>query len=103
MYLYSFRDRMNKNLLYTKIQYNFCQDLKLFESEVGFPVPRVITIGNRLHHISTPAGIAALVVTNAFDVNKKDIYYLYNDYQGSLIAVLKLLIIITLFKLNHGM
>jgi RHS repeat-associated protein len=29
------------------------------------------------------------VVTNAFDANKRDIYYLYNDYQGSLIAVLK--------------
>jgi RHS repeat-associated protein len=45
--------------------------------------------GDRLHHISTPAGIAALVVTNAFDATKKEIYYLYNDYQGSLIAVLK--------------
>jgi hypothetical protein len=42
-------------------------------------------------------GIAALVVTNKYDISKKDIprrtmrdkYYLYNDYQGSLIAVQK--------------
>jgi RHS repeat-associated protein len=45
--------------------------------------------GDRLYHISSPVGIAALVVTNKHNASKRDIYYLYNDYQGSLIAVQK--------------
>jgi hypothetical protein len=45
--------------------------------------------GERLYHISTPAGIAALVVTNKNNTTQRDIYYLYNDYQGSLIGVQK--------------
>jgi len=45
--------------------------------------------GERLYHISTPAGIAALVVTNKNNTTQRDIYYLYNDYQGSLIAAQK--------------
>jgi RHS repeat-associated protein len=45
--------------------------------------------GDRLYHISSPVGIAALVVTNKHNASKRDIYYLYSDYQGSLIAVQK--------------
>jgi hypothetical protein len=45
--------------------------------------------GDRLYQIISPAGIAALVITNKNNPAKRDIYYLYNDYQGSLIAVQK--------------
>jgi len=34
-------------------------------------------------------GISALVVTNKYDSGKKDIYYLYNDHLGSLIAAIR--------------
>jgi len=45
--------------------------------------------GQRLYHIKTPAGISALIVTNKNNTTQRDIYYLYNDYQGSLIAAQK--------------
>jgi RHS repeat-associated protein len=47
------------------------------------------TNGDRLHYIATPAGTSALVVTNKFNTAQKDIYYLYNDHLGSLIAATK--------------
>ena len=42
--------------------------------------------GEMLHYIATPAGLSAVVVTHKIDPSKKDIYYLYNDHLGSLIA-----------------
>jgi len=45
--------------------------------------------GEQFNHISTPVCIAALVVTNKNNTTQRDIYYLHNDYQGSLIAAQK--------------
>jgi RHS repeat-associated protein len=42
--------------------------------------------GDVLHYISTPDGICAVLVTNS-STGTRDMYYLYNDYQGSLISV----------------
>jgi RHS repeat-associated protein len=44
--------------------------------------------GDILHYISSPDGLCALLVTNTAGT-KREMYYLYTDYQGSLIAAAK--------------
>jgi RHS repeat-associated protein len=44
--------------------------------------------GDILHYISGPDGLCALLVTNTAGT-RRDIYYTYTDYQGSLIAAAK--------------